>query len=223
MSGISSKLISLIGQRSINQWAREHGLAPQTVHEWIKNDRLPRESALKDLERKTGRPVAWWMNESDEHACLPESSSGAPLEERETDMEYIKYFEPHSSNDLNSNNFLLMQISRSTLDIASSANVDPRHLKTITVNTDSLSPSFKIGEQALVDTSCTRIHEDGVYAIQQGSALRIKRIKLRLDGQIEVRGEAADGFTPEIYTQEAAEKFIIIGKLLPYRFGKTDL
>lgn len=223
MSGISSKLISLIGQRSINQWAREHGLAPQTVHEWIKNDRLPRESALKDLERKTGRPVAWWIGNTDEDASLLGVAPSAPIEESEADMEYIKYFEPSSPNDLNNNNYLLMQISRNMLDVSAVTDVDPSHIITITVNTDTLNPSFKLGEQALVDTSCQHINEDGVYVIQQGKTLRIKRIKLRLDGQIEVRGDASDGFTPEIYTREEAEKFLIVGKLLPYRFGKTDL
>lgn len=69
MMGITSKLKSLINDQSVNQWARDHGLPPQTVHEWIKRDRMPRSAGLKTLIDATGMPKEWWLRGE---GCKPE-------------------------------------------------------------------------------------------------------------------------------------------------------
>lgn len=63
--GIAKKLKLLINGQSVNQWARDHDLPPQTVHEWIKMDRMPRSAGLKTLIEATGMPKKWWLH--DEH------------------------------------------------------------------------------------------------------------------------------------------------------------
>jgi phage repressor protein C with HTH and peptisase S24 domain len=219
MTGISSKLLFVIGKQSINQWARDHDLPPQTVHEWIKNDRTPRESALKDLATKTGTSVSWWEDTVDDAPYLPQQPPNFILEESDTGMNVIEYIDEAQQNI---ESCLLMQIAKNAIDHSNVGKINPSHIKTIAINTDALRPTFKSGEQALIDTSCNQIVDDGVYAIKQGAQLRIKSIKLRLDGQVEVKNQENQGFAPEIYNIEAAKSFNIIGKLLPYRFGKTD-
>jgi hypothetical protein len=219
MTGISSKLLFVIGKKSINQWAREHDLAPQTVHEWIKNDRKPRESALKDLASKTGTSVHWWDEEMDDAPYISEQAPSLVLEESDTGMSVIEYID---NSQKNIESCLLMQISKNAIDHSNLLKINPNYIKTIAINTDALRPTFKSGEQALIDTSCNEIIDDGVYVIRQGAQLRIKSIKLRLDGQVEIRNQENQGFTSEIYNVEAAKHFNIVGKLLPYRFGKTD-
>lgn len=59
--GISAKLLDLIGEESVQNWAERHGLAKQTVHEWIKHDRTPGKNSLTILSQATGKSVEWWL------------------------------------------------------------------------------------------------------------------------------------------------------------------
>lgn len=60
--GIRDKLLLVIGDTSINQWARDHGLPPQTVHGWIDKDRVPRKGGMETLVQATGIPEHWWLH-----------------------------------------------------------------------------------------------------------------------------------------------------------------
>lgn len=101
--------------------------------------------------------------------------------------------------------------------------LNPKHVKVISVYGDSMTPSLQHGDQVLVDTACNRFIDDSIYAIQQGDVLRIKRIKLKLDGSIEVKSDNDRGFGKEIYSKEEAELFTVFGRVLPFKFGRFDL
>ncbi len=60
--GIRDKLLLVIGDSSINQWARDRELPPQTVHGWIEKDRMPRKAGLRTLIESTGIPEEWWLH-----------------------------------------------------------------------------------------------------------------------------------------------------------------
>lgn len=62
--GIRDKLLLVIGDSSINQWARDRDLPPQTVHGWIEKDRMPRKAGLRTLIESTGIPEDWWLHGS---------------------------------------------------------------------------------------------------------------------------------------------------------------
>jgi len=70
MPGISKKLMSLIGDEPVNKWAIRNDLPAQTVHEWIKHDRMPRGENLDALCAATGRPREWWQDGNDESTQL---------------------------------------------------------------------------------------------------------------------------------------------------------
>ncbi len=59
--GIRDKLLLVIGDCSINQWARDRELPPQTVHGWIDKDRVPRKGGMETLVKATGIPEKWWL------------------------------------------------------------------------------------------------------------------------------------------------------------------
>ena len=91
MKGIAEKIRDLIGKKSVNGWAEAHGLPPQTVHEWIKHDRMPRSAALKVLADATGVPVEWWKSGIGK-APVPqplESPTTAPTAVNEDRMMYM--------------------------------------------------------------------------------------------------------------------------------------
>lgn len=62
MMGIRDKLLLVIGDSSINQWARDRELPPQTVHGWIDKDRVPRKGGMETLVKATGIPEEWWLH-----------------------------------------------------------------------------------------------------------------------------------------------------------------
>lgn len=99
-----------------------------------------------------------------------------------------------------------------------------KNIKLITVYGDSMKPTLSHGDQVFVDISCTGFIDDAIYAVQQGELTRIKRIKLRFDGSIEVRSDnEKNGFNPETYNKLEAADFHVIGRVIPYKFGKFEI
>ncbi|MCB5189919.1 hypothetical protein LG198_04145 [Methylobacillus arboreus] len=71
MSGIAKKLLRVIGKQSAKSWAEQNGLPVQTVHEWIKHNRMPRGANFQLLINATGIPKDWWTSDDD---AIPEKS-----------------------------------------------------------------------------------------------------------------------------------------------------
>lgn len=116
-----------------------------------------------------------------------------------------------------------INIAVNASDWQSYIGLSTKHLKIISVYGDSMKPTLQHGDQILVDTACHTFIDDALYVIQQGDNLRVKRIKLRLDGSIEVKSDNVKEFSIETYKPDEAAEFIIIGKVLPFKFGKFDL
>lgn len=93
-------------------------------------------------------------------------------------------------------------------------------IKLITVSGDSMEPTLLHGDQVMVDTSCMDFVDDAIYAIQQGGHLRIKRIKLKLDGSIIVSSDNSTHNGPETYSADEAQHFKVVGKIIPFKFGR---
>jgi len=96
-------------------------------------------------------------------------------------------------------------------------------VKIITVYGDSMEGTLSHGDQVFVDTACNKFIDDAIYVIMQDDLLRIKRVKLKLDGSILVKSDNENGFGIEEYTAEQASNFKVIGKVLPFKFGQFKL
>jgi len=79
------------------------------------------------------------------------------------------------------------------------------------------------GDQVFVDTACNKFIDDAIYVIMQDDLLRIKRVKLKLDGSILVKSDNQNGFGIEEYTAEQAANFKVVGKVLPFKFGQFKM
>lgn len=118
---------------------------------------------------------------------------------------------------------MVMQVAINAKDFRDYIGMSPKNIKIITNYGDSNKPTINHGDQVLVDISCQSFIDDALYVIQQGDNLRIKRIKLRLDGSIEVKSDNVKDFSPEIYKPDEAAEFNVVGKVLPFKFGKFDI
>lgn len=118
---------------------------------------------------------------------------------------------------------MVVNVAVNTSDWRNYVGINPKYVKVISVHGDSMKPTLQHGDQVLIDTACHTFIDDGIYAIQQGDYLRVKRIKLRLDGSIEVKSDNNHEFNSEVYKPDEAAGFVIIGRVLPFKFGKIDL
>lgn len=98
-----------------------------------------------------------------------------------------------------------------------------QHLKIFTVKGTSLEPSMHDGDEVLVDIRCRAFDDNAVYVIGQNDFIRIKRVQLRLDGTVVVRNDNDGDLPPEIYSAEEAKCFKVIGKVIPFKFGRFKL
>ena len=100
---------------------------------------------------------------------------------------------------------------------------DHKNIKVITVYGDSMMPTLAHGDQILVDTACHAFIDDAIYVIEQGDLLRVKRVKLKLDGSILVKSDNIMYPEVEEYAAATAVQFNIIGKFIPFKFVKCNL
>lgn len=118
---------------------------------------------------------------------------------------------------------VIIKLAVNAADWRNYVGLDHRHIKVVAVHGDSMKPALSHGDQVLVDTACNRFIDNDIYAIQQGDLTRFKRIKLRLDGSIEVKSDnEKEGFKLETYTAEEAAEFKLIGRVIPFKFGRFD-
>lgn len=99
---------------------------------------------------------------------------------------------------------------------------EPGKLAIITVDGDSMEPSLQHGEQVLLDLRRNRFDNDAVYAIQYNGLLRIKRVQILHNGHIIIKSDNP-AYEPETLSFNEAEQLHVIGRVLPWKFGKFKL
>ena len=93
-------------------------------------------------------------------------------------------------------------------------------LKLAHVKGDSMEPTLMHNDQVLVDTAVDTFIDDAIYAIQQDGHLRFKRIQKKMNGTIVIKSDNPNAGEPESYTAEEAAEFKVIGRVIPFKFGR---
>lgn len=116
-----------------------------------------------------------------------------------------------------------VMVAINAIDWRNRVGANPEKVKIITVYGDSMEGTLSHGDQVFVDTACNKFIDDAIYVIMQDGLLRIKRVKLKLDGSILVKSDNENGFGIEEYTANQAASFNVIGKVLPFKFGQFKM
>lgn len=82
--------------------------------------------------------------------------------------------------------------------------ISPASAALIEVRGDSMTPVLQDGELVIVDTSCDAFKDDAIYVLQYSGALRIKNVRRRIDGKIEIKS-ANEDYGVELLTEQEAE------------------
>lgn len=245
------RLIYVIGDQNYTPWAERHGLSPVTVLGWFNGAALYPKSWDK-LVAATGISKEWWLNGQSEPEILPnhkyaihadlESTLDADIQSSKKvkhpeigygdsiDAIYIDHYVnvrggagPGQIIEDEIHDEAIVKVRMDGQILRERVGSNFNALKLASVKGDSMEPTMSHGDQVLVDTSCDRFVDDAIYAIQQGEYLRFKRIKLKLDGSIIVKSDNPIDNDPETYSAEEAEHFKVVGRVIPYKFGKFKI
>lgn len=96
-------------------------------------------------------------------------------------------------------------------------------LKLAHVKGDSMEPTLMHNDQVLVDTAVDTFIDDAIYAIQQDGHLRFKRIQKKMNGTIIIKSDNPNAGEPESYTADEAAEFKVIGRVIPFKFGRFKI
>jgi len=237
--GIRDKLLLVIGDRPINQWARDHELPPQTVHAWIEKDRMPRTFNFAILIKSTGIPKEWWL--SDDYKMpnniihYPSSTATHLTTGAENHTKLTA--SSHSGNEIRVNNFVTvpkydLPITSGERDMAihspqivdhlafkkewlEEMSVNNNCLALIAVKDDSMEPTLRSDDLILTDTSTGHIENNSIYVLRLDNELIVKRIQRKVNGSVIVKSDNPV-YGEEEFDAAAAKALPVIGKVIWY-------
>ncbi|QIL83907.1 helix-turn-helix transcriptional regulator [Diaphorobacter sp. HDW4A] len=94
-----------------------------------------------------------------------------------------------------------------------------KHVRFIHAYGDSMSPTFEDGDIVLVDTGMLDARAiDGIYVIEANERLYIKRVRQRIDGEVEVSSDNPTVKTVDILNGD--HPAMILGKVIYRWLGK---
>lgn len=204
------RLSSLLEHKNVSQrqLAIALGISPQSVQQWVKGQSKPTGDRLTSIAEFFDVSPSYLMfgDESITRAELDEETVSIPVlnvrgscgvNEAFTDMvEMVK----------------LLRVAKKWL-IEKVGNVNFRKLHIITAVGDSMSPTFADGDFVIVDTSKTEVFGDGIYCVQTGGGIFIKRVQRQLDGGVVLLSDNPL-YKPMSVPVENIETMTVIGKCI---------
>lgn len=94
-----------------------------------------------------------------------------------------------------------------------SLGLSPKNVAVISVVGDSMEPYLSEGDLVMVDLGVTSIQNNAVYVLQFGESLLVKRVQVKLDGEVIVKSDNPR-YEPESFRGEAAERLRVVGRMV---------
>jgi phage repressor protein C with HTH and peptisase S24 domain len=102
---------------------------------------------------------------------------------------------------------LILDIDRNIMESISSSN---KSYEAINIHGDSMEPTLKDGSIAFIDREIQEISKDGIFVAATTAGLFVKRIRKRMDGNIELISDN-QAYSSEILTPSEVE---IVGRVI---------
>jgi len=185
------------------QLAQKMGVSRSSVQQHVGNDYHLRKSTVKRYAEALG--------------ITPDDFLAGPPKAKElcSDDEYslIRFYEPGVSLDQERTEKLL---AFPTLWIYSVLKTTPDNIIVIRAAGDSMSPCISDNDALLVDKARNNLHQDGIYVFQNNSSLIVKRIELRVTGEIVCKSDnpAYENYTLNRDTTQVYGRVVWIGRTL---------
>lgn len=209
---INSRLIEERNRLGLTQEAfgTAGGVLKRAVAHYEKGDRVPDASFLDGIA-KAGADVQYVIT------GRRSLTGAAPAPANDADAVRVPLFSATGSmgagNDLITEDVILgdVPVSRHWLQL-NVPRTRPEALKMIHAYGDSMHGTLNSGDFALVDTDRTNPDVDGVYVLQAGGQLFIKRVTRRLEG-----GHVVSSDNPTVQTTEVlngSQQVSVLGRVV---------
>lgn len=91
--------------------------------------------------------------------------------------------------------------------------LSPNRLAVISVIGDSMEPYLAEGDLIMVDLGVTHIENNAVYVLQFGDSLLVKRVQVKLDGEVIVKSDNPL-YETESFRGNAAQRLRVVGRMV---------
>ena len=91
--------------------------------------------------------------------------------------------------------------------------LSPERVAVISVKGDSMEPCLYNGDLVMVDLSTYKIESNGVYVLQIGGFLMVKRVQVKLNGEVVVKSDNPQ-YEPETFNGHDLERLTVVGRMV---------
>ncbi|MFV0600947.1 MAG: S24 family peptidase [Brachymonas sp.] len=214
MSTARDRLESEINKFELSELANDLGVARNTIYNWMAKANTP----LNYLVALKARGV------DVEYIISGERSSAQNIEHAHTNEnqpgtdEFIHV--PRYDVQASAGNGSLVH-DESVVDhlafkrdwVVRTLGLDPKRLALIDVAGDSMSPTINDGDLILLDTRPAQSRTEGIYVINLGGSLLVKRIRMRLSGVVDVVSDN-ERYGTETISGEQLTSLQIVGRVV---------
>lgn len=92
--------------------------------------------------------------------------------------------------------------------------LDPRHVRVVQVVGDSMEPTFRADDPAMVQLAHPQPRVDGIWVIQQGAGVLVKRLQCLAGGTVRVISDNAAYAVQVLNRKEEQPDFRLVGRVV---------
>jgi phage repressor protein C with HTH and peptisase S24 domain len=92
--------------------------------------------------------------------------------------------------------------------------LDPRYVRVVQVVGDSMEPTFRAGDPVMVDLAQPQHPADGIWVIQQGAGVLVKRLQFLAGGTVRVISDNAAYAVQVLNLKEEQPDFRLVGRVV---------
>ena len=200
------------------EFAARYGWSLSALYSYFRGQTTPRASELVGLA-KDGIDLVWLLTgEPGENAAASSNQGPAGADAPAFDGEFVLV--PRYDVRVSAGHGTLVH-SDQVVDhlafkrdwVVDQLRVKPEKLALVQIIGDSMEPTLRDGDLALVQVGERRLKDGAAYVIEAAGELRVKRIARRLDGSVLVKSDNPR-YADEEVSAEAAEQLRVLGQVI---------
>ncbi|KNC88276.1 regulatory protein [Trabulsiella odontotermitis] len=192
--------------------AKKLKLTPKAVSKWFNGEAIPRRGKLQDLAALIGTSAAYLLGDATEDGVSKGHMKMVPDVYRVEVLDLNVSAGPGSY--LISDYVEVLYAIEFTNEHARSlfGNRSHHEVKVLTVNGDSMAPTFASGDRLFVDISVRHFQTDGVYSFVYGKTFHVKRLQM-LGNKLAVLSDNP-AYEKWFITEDTQDQLYVMGKAL---------
>lgn len=184
-STFADRLKELIGQQPANRFAREVDIGESLLRKYLAGA-TPGIDKVAQIAESTGTSVEWLVSGRGPVRSADQSSVMAEL----TFVERLDVEASAGNGALVDNEQALDFVAFQTRWLRRKG-INPAAVRLLNIRGDSMEPTIRDGDIALVDTSIDDIIDNAIYVLVVGNRLLIKRIHILMSGALRLISDNA--------------------------------